>query len=260
MSSLVVVRALRAEDRVVAAALAAELGLPLLDEPGPVGGHLELVLSSTGWGLQAGGDRRGRPIVVDLVDGDVGRRRREPGRYRSELARAVGVTRDRAPRVIDATAGLGVDSAVLAWLGCSVVAVEREPVLAVLWHQAMRQLTLRSDAPQLVFVSGRAEEVLSARRATDGPPDVIYLDPMFPPRSKTALVRKEMQLLQRLSSHPDDTERDALFAQAMSCARGRVVVKRPRTAPPLAPGVSFSLEGKTTRFDVYLTRQAEDSA
>lgn len=254
MSEPVVVRALRAQDVAAAAAVAAALQMPLLEEPDVTGEGLELVLGPLGWGLQARGSTPGRPITVDLVEGDVGRRRREPGRYRTELARAVGVTRTHAPSVIDATAGLGVDSALLAWLGCSVVAMEREPILAVLWQQALAQLRTRADAPKLSFQEGAAEQLVPDYCRAAGRPDVIYLDPMFPPRSKTALVRKEMQLLQRLAPHPLEQEQDALFALAMSSTRGRVVVKRPRTAAPLAPGVSHSLEGKTTRFDVYVVR------
>lgn len=254
MSLPVVVRALRAQDVAEAAAVAAALGLPLLDELEVTDDRVELVLGPTGWGLYAGGGKRVRPITVDLVEGDVGRRRREPGRYRTELARAVGVTRNHAPTVIDATAGLGVDSALLAWLGCTVVAMEREPVLAVLWHQALRHLDARPDAPNLSFRRGAAEVLVPEHCTAVGRSEVIYLDPMFPPRSKTALVRKEMQLLQRLSPHPEAAEQDALFSMAMSWASARVVVKRPRNAPPIAHGVSHRLEGKTTRFDVYVTR------
>lgn len=256
MSELVVVRALRAQDVAEAAAVASALKMPLVDEYDVTGERLELVLGPMGWGLQEGGRKRARPITVDLVEGDVGRRRREPGRYRSELARAVGVTRTHAPTVIDATAGLGVDSALLAWLGCTVVAMEREPILAVLWQQAIRQLHACPDVPKLTFRGGAAELLVPEHCEAVGRPDVIYLDPMFPPRSKTALVRKEMQLLQRLSPHPFGAEQDALFALAISWTRERVVVKRPRTAAPLAMGVSHSLEGKTTRFDVYVARPA----
>ena len=83
-------------------------------------------------------------------------------------------------------------------------------------------------------------------------PDVIYLDPMFPERKKSAAVKKEMQLFHRLIGPDSDASR--LFDSAIAKARNRVVVKRPRIAPAItgrAP--SHTLEGKRNRYDVYLT-------
>ena len=42
-----------------------------------------------------------------------------------------------------------------------------------------------------------------------------------------------------------------LFAQAMSRATQRVVVKRPRRAQPLQPGRVGETGGKLVRFDIY---------
>src|SRR5436190_24267612 len=82
-------------------------------------------------------------------------------------------------------------------------------------------------------------------------PEIIYLDPMFPERKKSAAVKKEMVLLQQLVG--DDLDADALFHLALTCANNRVVVKRPRLAEPIA-GIrpNFSITGKSSRFDIYL--------
>lgn len=80
--------------------------------------------------------------------------------------------------------------------------------------------------------------------------DVVYLDPMFPHRDKSALVKKEMQLFRPVVG--DDPDASALLEAALACARYRVVVKRSRRAPAIegvAPGLT--LEGKSSRYDVY---------
>lgn len=95
--------------------------------------------------------------------------------------------------------------------------------------------------------------------ATAGPFDVVLLDPMFPEhrRRKTA-ERKPLRLLRLLAG--DDEDAASLWAPAMNVARRRVVVKRPRRAPPLpdagapdrpAPPPASQHEGRGFRFDVY---------
>ena len=101
---------------------------------------------------------------------------------------------------------------------------------------------------RLHFLAGDAQVLLS-QLARDDLPDVIYLDPMFPPRRKSALVKKEMQLLQRLL--PAEPAPEPLLKMSLRLARKKVVVKRPKTAPPLCADPSLMLAGKNTRFDIY---------
>ena len=81
-------------------------------------------------------------------------------------------------------------------------------------------------------------------------PDVIYLDPMYPSRDKSALVKKDMQILHQLVGH--DATGAELLSIAVQRAKKRVVVKRPKGAPllntlkPVAEVVS-----KNTRYDIY---------
>jgi 16S rRNA (guanine1516-N2)-methyltransferase len=82
-------------------------------------------------------------------------------------------------------------------------------------------------------------------------PEVICLDPMYPHRGKSALVKKEMRLIRLLVG--DDQDSDQLLAAALGVASRRVVVKRPRLAPALrGPEANFAISGKNSRFDVYL--------
>jgi 16S rRNA (guanine1516-N2)-methyltransferase len=84
-------------------------------------------------------------------------------------------------------------------------------------------------------------------------PDVVYLDPMFPARSKSAQVKKEMQVFHQLVG--TDPDADQLLELARACAKKRVVVKRPRIAPELAAArPSYTLTGKSNRYDIYVAR------
>jgi 16S rRNA (guanine1516-N2)-methyltransferase len=88
-------------------------------------------------------------------------------------------------------------------------------------------------------------------------PQVVYLDPMFPPRDKSALVKKEMRAFRPFVG--DDDDAPALLDAALALASHRVVVKRPRRAASLggiAP--SYALEGKSSRFDVYPKRSFKE--
>lgn len=152
--------------------------------------------------------------------------------------------------MLDATAGLGRDGFTLAALGAQVTLAERNPTLATLLTDA-RQRALAD--PATAEAAARTDVIcLDARKLMAAPAtfDVVYLDPMYPGRGKTALAKKEMQLLRELTG--GDADADGLLLAAN--ARRRVVVKRPSSAPPLAGREpSFALAGTQARFDVYLS-------
>jgi 16S rRNA (guanine1516-N2)-methyltransferase len=88
---------------------------------------------------------------------------------------------------------------------------------------------------------------------SDSCPDVIYIDPMYPEKKKSALVKKDMQILQRLLGK--DEQADQLLKTALRHSGKRVVVKRPIHAEPVGdikPDTSIS--SKKTRYDIYLVR------
>jgi 16S rRNA (guanine1516-N2)-methyltransferase len=215
--------------------LAKELHLPLDPDS-------EFILEHAQGRLQLRDTREGAPgpLYVDFASAGAARRR-DAGR-RLPLARAVGVKGDVRPSVLDATAGLGRDAYALHALGCHVTAVERSPLIAAL----LRDGLARAGAKLPVIVADACD--CMAALAENARPDVVYLDPMFPERRKSAAVRKEMQYMQLLLG-PDDAE--ALFVAALRCARQRVVVKRPAHAPQLGRP-NHTLEGRTVRFDVYV--------
>jgi 16S rRNA (guanine1516-N2)-methyltransferase len=187
---------------------------------------------------------------VDFVAGALGYRRRCGGGRGEPIARAAGLRGGRTPSVVDATAGLGRDAFVLAALGCPLTLVERSPVVAALLEDGLRRGAAAPDVAPVVarmrLVHGDATALLPGLRA-----DVVYLDPMYPHRDSSALVKKEMRLFQALLGPDADSER--LLPAALAAARARVVVKRPAAAPPLAgERPAHEIRTKNHRFDVYL--------
>lgn len=187
----------------------------------------------------------GLAIDLDLAQGPLSRRLRQ-ARRDDPLARAVGLGKAAtAPRVLDATAGLGRDAMTLAHLGCTVLAVERVPALACLVAAAIDGTWL---ARTMTVRLGDALATLAGLADADRP-DVVLLDPMFEEQGN-AQVKKDMQACRALAGPPDDPA--PLFAAARAAARERVVVKREASAPPLAGEPSFAVAGERVRFDVYL--------
>ena len=191
-------------------------------------------------------------VRVDFVEGAVAHRRLFGGGTGQMIAKAVGVQPGVRPQVLDATAGLGRDAFVLASLGCSMTLIERQPLIAALLEDGLARARQSTEvapiAAQMRLLQGNAIEMLSAW--TDEAPQVIYLDPMFPHRDKSALVKKEMRLFRPLVG--DDLDAPALLAAALALASHRVVVKRPRKAPCIEGAKpSYVLEGKSSRYDIY---------
>jgi 16S rRNA (guanine1516-N2)-methyltransferase len=165
------------------------------------------------------------------------------------IAKAVGVKGTYRPTVTDATAGLGQDAFVLASYGCSVVMLERSPVVAELLQDGLARSQNLKEISNLTLYQGDAKHLLPTLQA-----DVVYLDPMYPGLGKSAAKRKEMRLFREVVG--DDTDVAEVFEIACQTANKRVVVKRPLKAPALAKP-SFNLVGKTVRFDVYLSMNTQ---
>ncbi len=211
--------------------------------------ELVLAYGETGLELHDLRDDRTRPVCIDFTKMDVRPYSRNLSR-RQPLARAMG---KKNKTLIDATAGLGQDALLLAAIGYQVDAIERNAVMAALLQDALvraqKEPSLdRALRGRLSFISGDARKrIPELARA-----DVIYLDPMYPPkRSKSALARKEMRMLRDLVG--EDSDADQLFAIAHARAGNRVVVKRPQHARPLAADPDFAIRSKLVRYDVYLT-------
>ena len=232
--------------------LARALGLPTAqDASAPL---LLLVVTDERLELLQPGSTDGA-TSCEFAGGAFGYRRSQPLR-RELLARAVGF-KGKALNVIDMTAGLGRDAAVLALLGCRVTAVERDAVVFALLQDGLRRARNSPETPdaldkRLTLVYADACEYLDGL-AADARPDVIYLDPMFPERTQSALVKKEMRILSRLLGGEEDA--DQLLEAALRTGCHRVVVKRPLHAPHVTTSLGtqppLQFRGRSARFDVY---------
>lgn len=218
----------------------------------------ELVLTKTQLELRKRDEPKLGAVFVDLIGGAVGHRRKFGGGKGQSIAKAVGLNKGATPTVLDATAGLGRDAFVLATLGCHVMMVERHPVVAALLDDGLARAQQDpeigawvSERMQLLHASSHdaLHKLLGDDTMTQ--PDVVYLDPMYPHKKKSALVKKEMRVFQSLVGADNDA--DGLFEPAYALASKRVVVKRPDYAEFLAGKTpSTQIETKKNRFDVYV--------
>ncbi|WP_309044774.1 class I SAM-dependent methyltransferase [Marinobacter sediminicola] len=244
--------------------LSSELSLPYLGAVRPKDvrhASALLFLDENGLCLQVAGKGAPGPVRAEFVTGKMGYRREHGGGSGQLVARAVGLQKAKAGlHVLDATAGLGQDAFVLASLGCRVSLFERNPVIHALLADGLARAALNMDcAPIIARMTLKAgssiDWLTSAEEASETPDvaDVIYLDPMFPHRDKSALVKKEMQVFRTVVGDDDDSE--ALLNAALATATYRVVVKRPRKAPAIpGPEPSTRVEGKSSRYDIYSIR------
>ncbi len=193
------------------------------------------------------------PIKVDFVEGASAHRRKFGGGRGQDIAKAVGLKHGFEPTVLDATAGLGRDAFVLASLGCTVTLMERNPVVAALLEDGLARASLNHETMAIVekmqLVHASSIEQMSEQPSHD----IVYLDPMYPHREKSAAVKKEMRVFQSLVGEDDDA--DSLLEPAKKIAAYRVVVKRPNYALPInncKPTTAIKM--KKNRFDIYVNK------
>jgi 16S rRNA (guanine1516-N2)-methyltransferase len=247
-------------------AVAQRLGLvPAASAAGQQAAFL-LRADATGLCLQDRGSPLAAPTRVDFCDPALQHRLRTSGK-RQGIGKAVGL--DKLPpgvslQVLDATAGLGRDALVLAHLGCRVQLLERSPVLHAMLGEGLRQAALAQQAAatagvpssaalgRLSLRHAEARDCFAAIAAGQQPqPDVIYLDPMFPPRSGSAKAKKDITALHGLLGSESDLA--GLLRAALPCARYRVVLKRPEARLDAGlPMPTLWLQSKATCFAVYV--------
>lgn len=187
-------------------------------------------------------------LSIDFLSGKNAYRRH--GEKKQELLlKAIGLKNNTPLKIIDATAGLGRDSLIMASFGCDVIMLERNPVLFILLNNALEKLKEAEPEIKLQLHHQSAKEYF-ANEPQENIPDIIYLDPMYPARKKSALVKQDMRILQTLVG--DDLDADEVFKQALLFVKKRVVIKRPLHAEfMLAKKPDVQYLGKAARFDVY---------
>ena len=216
-------------------------------------------------------------VHIDFISGDLAHRKQFGGGRSQSIAKAIGLKQGSPPpTVLDATAGLAKDAFVLACLGCPMKLVERSPFIVELIHNAIDRakedehfqsilntgfeviqdssINYLHQLHKMLTESNPAEIYSDDNSHNMNYPDVVYLDPMYPDRKKSASVKKNMQILQTLLGKDEDTTE--LLDAAMKVARKRVVVKRPKGSPNLSEiKPTYQVNSKKTRYDIYIIPQ-----
>ncbi|MCH9770365.1 MAG: class I SAM-dependent methyltransferase [Gammaproteobacteria bacterium] len=222
--------------------LANQLQLPMLAEQAC---DLLLIYTAEGLQLKSQTDKTLGPVFVDFNTGKLAHRAQYGG---GELiTKAVGL-KSKPLSILDATAGLGGDAFILAQKAAKVLMCERSPIIAALLHDGLARLDNKNLKLTLMPVD--AIEYLNALQPVDYP-DVIYCDPMYPEKNKSALPRKEMRILRQVVG--DDLDIKGLLNLALTRAKKRVVLKRPRkSTAAIEREADIVFRAPSTRFDVWL--------
>ena len=184
-------------------------------------------------------DEEGLALVGEgqMLRGDFTRMlpRIKAGRLNSELlVKAAKIKKAEGElTAVDATAGLGEDSLLLAAAGFNVTLYERNPVVYELLKDALeRAAQIPELAPVVARMTAVHADSVAGMASLETPPDVILLDPMFPARQKSALVKKKLQMIQKLEQPCDDEI--TLLLTAMEAKPKKLIVKRPPKGDYLA--------------------------
>ena len=169
------------------------------------------------------------------------------------LARAVGMKSNKNRNIIDATAGLGYDSFILASLGAKVTLIERsEKMHEILQNGINEGVSFGGEIKKIInrmdLLFGDSKDILPKLS-----PEVIMIDTMYKDRKKTALVKNNMRLVREIVG--PDSDYVELLKVALNCATNRVVLKQPKYADPIREirKCSHQILGKTIRYDIFMT-------
>ena len=188
-------------------------------------------------------------FVHSFVSGSIARRIRQPEQL---LLKACNNRQRSLRRVLDLTAGWGIDALILARHGQCVTSLEQNRLLHAITAYSLTQLATTAAgtgvAERITLHHGNALDFLQSGALHQF--DCIYLDPMFAAHKSGAKPGKEMQILQALT---DNLDIEACFRLALSSGAKRVVVKRAARAPSLMDTKpDLTQRAKTIRFDIYL--------
>jgi 16S rRNA (guanine1516-N2)-methyltransferase len=191
-------------------------------------------------------------LRVDFVSGAVAHRLRFGGGRGQSLAKAMGLRAGKTPMIVDATAGLGRDSFLLASLGAQVIMIERSEKVHSLLVQGMKRAAkeggeFREIIGRMTLLKGDAKDLLPELSG-----EAILIDPMHPPRKNSALVKHELRQIREIVGTDDDAV--DLVRVALKNACNRVVLKWPAKADPIKgiQACSHQIHGKSTRYDVFM--------
>lgn len=185
-------------------------------------------------------DQEGRKFKIDFIGDNTNYNKVKSSINKEPLAKALG-SGSKGLKLLDLSAGLGVDAVFLLQLGFSVTAVERNPLVYMALKIASEQL------PALTVHYSDSLTFLETLKPEDF--DVAYFDPMFPEKKKSALPKQEMVFFKNLVGSDDDALNIVNLATEKKLFK-RFVVKRPLAAESFKKP-SGRIEGKIIRYDIY---------
>ncbi len=191
-------------------------------------------------------------LKCDFVRGPVNHRLLFGGGREQDLPKAVGMKAGLTPRITDVTAGLGRDAFLLASLGSKVTLIERSDIMHSLLRDGMEEARQQGGIhaeiiSRMTLIHGDSIELLPSLN-----PEIVLVDPMHPPRKKSALVKGEFREIREIVGV--DNDQLTLIETALTTASKRVVLKWPAHASALdgVRACSHQIIGRSIRFDVFM--------
>lgn len=185
-------------------------------------------------------DNDGRKFKIDFLGDNLSYNKVKSSINKEPLAKALG-SGNKGYKLLDLSAGLGVDAVFLLQLGFKVTAIERNPLIYMALKIASEHL------PEIDFIYSDSLKYLDT--VVPEQFDVAYFDPMFPEKKKSALPKQEMVFFKNLVGHDEDAINIVNLTIEKKLFK-RFVVKRPLSAESFKKPAG-RIEGKIIRYDIY---------
>ncbi|MDR4493122.1 MAG: class I SAM-dependent methyltransferase [Nitrospirales bacterium] len=191
------------------------------------------------------------PFVIDFVSGKLDYRRKYGHAGGEAISETVGIKKGQRPNV-----GCRRVGSRCVCVGHHGMPRAYDRTLGHHWPTSGRHAGAREDKKigkliheKLSLTCGDSQQVLLE---VPFEPEVIYLDPMFPQKEKSALVKKDMRILQTVVE--PDGDANALLKLAMTIATKAGSREAPGLCQLLAVSPPDLHQNKKHRFDIYLTK------
>jgi len=190
-------------------------------------------------------DSENRKFKINFDQDKINYFKIKSGIHKEPLAKALG-SGQKGLKLLDLSAGLGIDSIFLNQMGFQVTAVERNPVIYMALKIAA-DLYNQHIENKIEFIYSDSLKILKSIKPQEF--DLGYFDPMFPEKKKSALPRQEMVMFKNLVGLDLDAEDIVQYAVDHKIFK-RFVVKRPVSSTGFGRP-NGNIEGKIIRYDIY---------
>lgn len=187
-------------------------------------------------------------LHVDFLKGSLGWRLKRKD-HETLLKKALGKKNNNLT-IFDGTAGFLSDALIFLALGHKVIACEQSKVLFLLLSDAIDRAKIKlSFLDNLNLIHGDALDVYKSMQNID----VIYLDPMYPSKKKSALTSGSMSDIKSILKLENiENLEDEVFFDFKKNKFKKIILKRPIKSKIIDDSFNYQIKGKSTRFDVYI--------